>query len=89
MLKMRPFSFQKAVLYIINIFNSIKKLEINFKFTGFYSPKSKANTVHVFILMLFLNQQHGPKVEEGTWKHNRLLYNSSEIFKHKILCVNS
>ena len=27
----------------------------------------------IFILMLFLNQQYGPNVEEGPWKHNRPL----------------
>ena len=74
--------FQKALLYIVNICNSIKKLEIiKFLFT-FRGPPPKCNTLHVFILMLFLNQQHGPKVEEGTWKYNRLLYSSSEFFKH-------
>ena len=57
-LKLEHTGFQKALLYIINIFNSIKKLEIIkylFKFRGFF-PKYKNNTVHIFIPILFLNQ---------------------------------
>ena len=75
MLKMIPYGLSKGPTVNTNIFNSIKKLEIIkflFKFRG-PPPKSKANTVHVFILMLFLNQQRGLKVEEDTWKQNSLL----------------
>ena len=73
MLKIIPYGLSKGPTVNINIFNSIKKLEIIKFLFMFRGSPPQANTVHVFILMLFLNQQRGLKVEEDTWKQNRLL----------------
>ena len=42
----------------------------------------------MYFCRLFLNQQHGPKVEEDPWKQNRPLLNFQKFLKYKVLSVS-
>ena len=73
-LKLEHTGFQKALLYIINVFNSIKKLEIIkflFKFKDFFL--SLKTILCIYFTNSILESAACPNAEEGPWKRNRPL----------------